>query len=284
MPDDIFENVAKTAISHIVPLRSSGVGSPLFCFPGSGGNIHIFRDMIAAMPEGPPVYGVNLEWLCDERNEFTVEQIATFYQPIIQANQKRGPYSFCGYSFGGLVAYEMARRLTDDGHDVKLVALLDAPNPALLSNLSAAKSAQFRSAYVSNRIRKYVQFLLSGNIKAFFGRGLGFIVSRAGKWFMPSIKVAFRLLNSPLPATFRANDPGFLQAWRIYIPKQYPNGVVCFRMQDRGPEHDLDPSMGWDACAKGGVRVLVVPGGHVDMMRMPSVRIISEEIGACLAI
>jgi thioesterase domain-containing protein len=282
MPDDIFGNLATRVISHIVPLRGSGVGPPLFCFPGSGGNIHVFRDMIAAMPEGPPVYGVNLEWLCDERNGFTVEQIAAFYQPIIQTNQNKGPYSFCGYSFGGLVAYELARRLTDDGYDVSLVALLDAPNPALLSNLSAANSAHFRSAYVSDRIRKYARFLSSGNIKAFFGRGLAFISSRAGKWLMPSIKVAFRLLNRPLPVTFRANDPGFLQAWLNYIPKQYPNGVVCFRTQDRGPEHDLDPSMGWDACAKGGVRVLVVPGGHVDMMRTPSVHIISKEIMVCL--
>jgi thioesterase domain-containing protein len=278
----MFENIATTAVPHIVPLRGSGAGSPLFCFPGSGGNIHIFREMIAAMPEGPPVYGVNLEWLCYERGAFSVEQIAAFYQPIIKANQNRGPYHFCGYSFGGLVAYEMACRLRDEGHDVKLVALLDAPNPALLSKLSATRAAQFRSTYVSDRLKKYVTLLLSGDIKAFTGRGLAFVVARAGKWFMPWIKVGFRLLNRPLPATFRANDPGFLRAWRSYNPRPYPNSIVCFRMQDRGPEHDLDPSMGWESCAKGGVRVLIVPGGHVDMMGMPSVCNISKEIAACL--
>jgi thioesterase domain-containing protein len=284
MSHAIFERVATRAMSHIISLRSAGVGSPLFCFPGSGGNVGIFRDMIAAMPQGSPVYGVDLQWLCDQRDKFTVEQIAALYLPIILTKQKNGPYCFCGYSFGGLVAYEIARRLTDEGYNVKLVALLDAPNPALLSNLSVADSAQFRSVYVSDRIRKYVQFLLSGNIKAFFSRGLAFIVSRAGKWFMPSIKAGFRFLNWPLPATLRSNDPGFLHAWRSYSPRQYPREIICFRTEDRGPEHDFDPSMGWGGCAEGGVRVFVIPGGHVDMMGTPSVRIISNEIASCLAI
>ncbi len=283
MPDDTFGIAATTAVSHIVALRRSGTGSPLYCFPGSGGNINIFREMIAAMPDGPPVYGVDLEWLCDEREEFTVEQIVAFYQPIVRMTQESGPYFFCGYSFGGLVAYEMARRLADEGHDVKLVALLDAPNPALLSNLSGVDLAKFRNTYVSDRLRKYCRFLLSGDVKSFFSRGLAFVVSRAGRWIMPLIKIAFRFLNWPLPVTFRANDPGFLQAWRSYVPKPSSNNVVCFRMQNRGPEHDRDPTMGWDTCAQGGVEVLSVPGGHVEMMRTPSVRVISNEIAACLA-
>jgi thioesterase domain-containing protein len=283
MPNDIFESVSTTAISHIVPLRSSRVGFPLFCFPGSGGDIQVFSDMVATMPGGSPVYGVNLEWLCDETSDFTVEKIAAFYQPIIQTNQKIGPYFFCGYSFGGLVAFEMARRMAGDGHDVRLVALLDAPNPALRSNLSAADSAQFRNAYVSDRLRRYAGFLLRGNIKTFVGRGLAYVVARAGKQFTPSIKAVFRFFNWPLPAILRANDPGFLRAWRNYVPKQYAKGVVCFRTQDRGPEHDFDPTMGWDSCVKGEVRVIFLPGGHVDMMGRPSVRIISNEIASCLA-
>jgi thioesterase domain-containing protein len=268
--------------SHIVPFRTSGGGSPLFCFPGMGGSVDIFREMIAALPEGQPVYAVDMEWLCETEQDFTIEQLAAFCLDAIRKIQKGGPYYFCGYSFGGLVAYEIATQLINEGESASLVALLDAPNPALRSSLSAADSAEFRKTYLKDRLKKYGLQLVQGDIKAFMSRGSTFITSRARRFFMPSIKIGFRMMNRPLPGILRSNDLGFLKAWNFYVPKRYPKGVVCFRVEDRGPEHDRDPSMGWDACAIGGVQVHVVPGGHVDMMRMPSVRIVADKLAAYL--
>jgi thioesterase domain-containing protein len=282
MIEDIFGSVASTAHAHIVPFRTSGAGSPLFCFPGSGGNVHVFREMVSALPEGQPIYAIDMEWLCEVEQDFTIEQLAAFYLGVIRKIQKSGPYYFCGYSFGGLVAYELAMRLIDEGDGASLVALLDAPNPALIANLSETDSVQFRKTYLTDRLKKYSLQLARGDVKAFMGNGFAFIVSRAGKFFMPSIKLGFRMLNRTLPGKLRANDPGFLRAWRSYNPKPYPKSLVCFRVQDRGPEHDRDPSMGWDACAMGGVQVHVVPGGHVDMMRMPAVGVVADKLAAYL--
>jgi thioesterase domain-containing protein len=260
-----------TAQSYIVPFRTSGAGSPLFCFPGCGGNVNVFRDMIGALPEGHPVFAVDLEWLCETEQEFTIEELATVCLEVIRKSQKSGPYYFCGYSFGGLVAYEIAMQLSIEGERTSLVALLDAPNPALRSNLSAADSAQFRKTYLSDRLKKYAYRLVRGELQAFINSALAFVVSRAGRVLIPSIKRGFRMMNRPLPGTLRSNDPGFLRAWHSYVPKRYPGSVICFRVEQRGPEYGRDSSMGWDACATGGVQVYVVPGGHVDMMQMPSV-------------
>jgi thioesterase domain-containing protein len=89
-------------------------------------------------------------------------------------------------------------------------------------------------------------------------------------------------MNRPLPEVLRGDDPSFLKAWHSYIPKRYPKSLVCFRVQDRGPEHDRDPSMGWDGSAIGGVQVHVVPGRHVDMMKMPYVRVIADRLATYL--
>src|ERR1700722_14060888 len=113
MTDDIFASPAAKYHSHVVQLRTAGSGSPLFCFPGSGGNVHIFREMVAALPEGQPVYAIDMEWLCDTQEYFTVQQLAAFCLDQIREIQKFGPYYFCGYSFGGLVAFEIALRLID---------------------------------------------------------------------------------------------------------------------------------------------------------------------------
>jgi thioesterase domain-containing protein len=282
MAHDIFGSVAGTGHSHIVPFRTSGGGSPLFCFPGSGGNVYVFREMIAALPEGQPVYAIDMEWLCEAAQDFTIEQLAAFYLDVIRKIQKSGPYYFCGYSFGGLVAYEMAMRLINEGDSTSLVALLDAPNPALLSNLSEADSVQFRKTYLIDRLKKYGRQLVRGDIEGFTNSALAFVTSRAARFIMPSIKIGFRVMNIPLPGKLRANDPGFLKAWSSYVPKRYPKSLVCFRVQDRGPEHDRDRSMGWDACAMGGVQVHVVPGDHVDMMSKPHVRAVADKLATYL--
>lgn len=282
MTHNILSPIAATGDSHIVPFRTAGTGSPLFCFPGAGGNVHIFQEMTAALPDGQPVYAIDMESLCDAGQEFTIEELAPFYLDIIRRIQGSGPYYFCGYSFGGLLAYEMAMRLTNEGDGAKLVALLDAANPALLSNLSETDAAQFHKTYLIDRLKKYGLHLMRGDIKAFAGRGSAFIVGRLGKFFMPVIKSGFRIAKKPLPRTFRSNDPGFLRAWRSYVPKRYAKSLVVFRVQDRGPEYDRDPSMGWDACVMGGVQVHIVPGSHVDMMSMPSVRVIAEKLATYL--
>jgi len=282
MTRDICSIVGISAHAHVVPLRTSGAGSPLFCFPGSGGNVYIFREMVSALPEGRPIYAIDMEWLCEADQDFSIEQLATLYLPVVRKLQQSGPYHFCGYSFGGLVAYEMATRLINEGDAASLVALLDVPNPALRKNLSEADSVKFRKTYLTDRLRKYGSQLARGDLKTFMGNGSAFIVSRAGKCFMPSIKAGFRRMNRPVPGLLRANDPGFLKAWHAYNPKPYPKGIVCFRVEDRGPEHGRDPSMGWEACAMGGVQVHVVPGGHVDMMNAPSVAVVADKLAGYL--
>lgn len=270
MPKDFFAFATRQINSHIVELRK-GIGSPLFCFPGSDGSVHPFREMVALLPKGPPIYAID-KWLCYAEEDFTVEQLAAFWLDQIKDIQKVGPYYFCGYSFGGLVAYEIATRLVDEGDSVGLVALLDAPNPAF----------QFRkTTYLIDRLKKYCFRLVRGEIKAFRSGGLAFLKSRGGAYFMPVIKTAFGIMNKPLPATLRS-DAAFLKAWRSYLPKQYKKSVVCFRSEDRGPEYDCDPSMGWEICAAGGVQVHIVPGGHVDMMGMRSIGVIADKLAAYL--
>jgi thioesterase domain-containing protein len=282
MTHDIFDSVAEADPFHLVPFRTSGGGSPLFCFPGAGGNAYVFQEMIAALPEGQPAYAIDMEWLCDTHQDFTVEQLASFYLKVIRRIQKQGPYYFCGYSFGGLVAYEMAMKLIDEGDSASLVALLDQPNPALMSNLSGSDSVRFRRTYLFDRIKKYGRNLVRGDIDVLMDDGLAFVISRAGRFILPLIKIGFRIGNRPLPGKFRANDPAFLKAERCYIPGRYLNSLVCFRVQDRGPEHDHDPSMGWNTCAMGGVEVHVVPGHHVHMMALPYVRAVADKLAAYL--
>jgi thioesterase domain-containing protein len=282
MTHDISSFTAATNRSYIEPVRTAGAGPPLFCFPGSGWEPNLFREMVAVLPEGQPVYSIDMEWLYDADHDFTIEQLAQFYLVAIRKIQRRGPYYFCGYSFGGLLAYEIAVRLIDEGDGANLVALLDAPNPALMSNLSEADSVQFHKTYLLDRLKKYALLLVRGDIKT-ITIGLAFIALRLRIFIIPAINVVYQIAKKPLPRAFRdSNYHRFSRAWKSYVPKRYAKSLVLFRVKDRGPEFDRHPSMGWDACVVGGVQVHTVPGKHVDMMSMPSVGVIAEKLATYL--
>ena len=51
--------------------------------------------------------------------------MAAAYLAALRTAQSAGPYLLGGWSFGGLVAYEMACHLTAQGHQVGLLALFD---------------------------------------------------------------------------------------------------------------------------------------------------------------
>jgi thioesterase domain-containing protein len=63
-----------------------------------------------------------------------VEDMARFYLDAIEELYPQGPYILIGYSFGGLVALEMAQRFSETGKNVALLVLIDAyPHPRYMA-------------------------------------------------------------------------------------------------------------------------------------------------------
>ena len=81
-----------------------------------------------------PVYGLIPFFWDVPRASFTLEQIAADFLEEIRALQPEGPYFLGGYSFGGLVAFEMAHQLQTQGQEVRLLVLIDAAYPSRISD------------------------------------------------------------------------------------------------------------------------------------------------------
>lgn len=54
-----------------------------------------------------------------------MRELAAHYVQLITNEQRHGPYFLGGYSYGGLLAYEMASLLTEQNHRVEFVAMID---------------------------------------------------------------------------------------------------------------------------------------------------------------
>ncbi len=58
-----------------------------------------------------------------------IEELAANYREIMQRVQPKGPYRVAGYSFGAIVAYEIAAQLVGNDEEVEFLGLIDAPCP-----------------------------------------------------------------------------------------------------------------------------------------------------------
>ena len=125
----LCEALREHRTTHYVPLVSlkSGDGSPpVFIIPGLGGYVAAFFPMTRRMTYPGAVIGIQARGLSGEDPPHaSVEAMAAEYLREVKARQPDGPYYLCGYSFGGLVAFEMARRLRESGDEVALVGLFD---------------------------------------------------------------------------------------------------------------------------------------------------------------
>jgi hypothetical protein len=128
-------NVGASAISrptatfpsdHLVPLIYPGSKTPLFCFHGEDGRLGAYVHLVRHLKRDRPVYGLRLGSFEAELDaNLTLENLGSCYVAEIRKAQPTGPYWVCGYSFGGLVAFEVARHLIAQGAEVYLI-LLDA--------------------------------------------------------------------------------------------------------------------------------------------------------------
>ena len=156
-------SAGESPLPNIVRLRIGDEKKPpLFCIHGGGGHLLDYRDMAAALPQDQSVFGLRASEM--GHTYPSIEQLAEKYRRQIQNTQGRGPYQICGLSFGGLVAYEIARQLAEAGEHVGFIALLDTGNWAHYKNLPALEMAVFRRTYLLDRIKKYARNLITGRI------------------------------------------------------------------------------------------------------------------------
>ena len=69
---------------ELVALGGSGGGTPLFCFPGAGGGVGVFREMASLIADDHAVYGIDMQRFFDgDRIEPLVANAPVFHEYLI---------------------------------------------------------------------------------------------------------------------------------------------------------------------------------------------------------
>ena len=102
----------------------------LFCVPGAGASVTALAALAGELDPSIPVHGLQPRGLCGVlAPHIDVPSAARAYLNAVRLVQPRGPYRLLGHSFGGWVAYEMARQLNAAGESVACLIVLDTEAP-----------------------------------------------------------------------------------------------------------------------------------------------------------
>jgi thioesterase domain-containing protein len=258
------ENADSAAAPLSEGFRGNGTGAPLFYIPQIEGYGFLPRELARHLIESCRYYdGLQYPGLNGgEAMPGSIEEIAAYLIPQIQRIWPHGPYYFCGWSFGGTMAFEVARQMEARGVKVQLVLLLDSrcpgPGPAKRS--------------VANVVERLQHDLskLNGLERAVF---LGNLAISKIRYFLSSIKRKYR----PMPAEKTAPlMEASQEAARKYNPGSYGGKVVLFHSRYSGFRYAPDPTFGWGRLVRGGLEIVDTPGDHMSMITEPAVSMVAE--------
>ncbi len=113
--------------SPLVPLQVRAGLPALYCVHPVGGNVLCYLQLARELAGDLSLYGLQSPGIDGLREPAaTVNEMVQEYLAAIKKLQPQGPYLLCGWSFGGIIAYQMARELRAAGDEVRMLALIDS--------------------------------------------------------------------------------------------------------------------------------------------------------------
>jgi aspartate racemase len=187
--------------------------------------------------------------------------------------QPQGPYRLVGYSFGGIVAFEVAQQITAQGDRVSLLGFFDTIEWHYLENVN-------RSLNPSQRLKIY---------KARLGEALSSEERFSNLRELIRGKIAhtqsqlLRAIGRPsAPIAGATLEEVNTVAGANYRPKPYLGPLTIFRSTTRRMEEGNDETLGWGGLVTSPVEIHHIASNHFNILQEPSVRILAEKLKKCL--
>ncbi len=263
-----FEDGGPSGVSpkteRVVELKSGGPGPCLFIVPGLGGKVDGLVNFGALLQTPMRAFGSAARGVEGESPPHTeMTEIVQHNLMLLKSVQANGPYYLLGHSFGGIVAFEMARRLVESSEKVACLILLDTP--------------------ISQKywpIGYYLKDLLSRARR-----------HATNMWVLPPDKKMTYLWENSAKFVRKFYDPyglrrtginvmvGDRMAGDAYFPGFYPEKLIFFRATIK--EMPADPNALWRSRVRE-LEIHMVRGGHNSMLDPPYVAALAKDVSACL--
>lgn len=131
---DAIRGASDGAASRLIQLKPGGNNLPLILIHPVGGSVFCYHELASRLPDDIPVYGIQAAGLrLGEPLPDSIEEMAADYVRLASPQIRNGPWHLAGWSFGGLIAFEMALQLSELRHPAASLTLMDTPARSALS-------------------------------------------------------------------------------------------------------------------------------------------------------
>lgn len=260
----------------LVPLKPEGTKTPLYVVHGANHNVLMFNALAHHLDKDQPVYGLQSRGLSgvDEPHD-SIDQMAADYIAEIVAKNPDGPYALGGFSYGGIVAYEMTRQLRAQGKEVTILAQFDTYVYPSYYYTSPLKKKLLMHLFQMGKV-VYLSFNMFASKKNFMRRIALLKVQISGLFLrVKHGKEKQYEMQFNVPYKMEHNHAIATGAYTIT-----PQDIVIdlFRAKEEinfVHDHDL---LGWKKMGGKGIRKHMVPGNHVDMFDEPHVQTLAKSL------
>ncbi len=239
---------------------------PLFLLSGA----HIYRSLTPYLLPEQPIYGGVEQMIGNQRLPNSVEALAHCYVEEILRIYPAGPYYLAGFSFGGMLAYEVAARLRQRGYDVAFLAVMDSLLSRGYRILPTQNRAQSHREKLKQQGLSYIQEKL-------WDRYIGtreYVRTLSAKLFLK--------LGLPL-SQWQAYHLMASDRWQmqlVYDPQPENLSMVLIKATERIDKHTkaMMPLLGWDDIVQGEIEVLEIAGTHNGILDEPLVQTLGKQL------
>ncbi len=259
-----FADGASSVERTVFPLYPGGSGTALFLVPGvaEGGILALRR--LARRVDRPSFAFTPHGFARRGRPDRTVERAAARYVRALQGIQPAGPYLIAGYSFGALVAYEMAQLLRATGETVALLVLLDPVSSSPGLRAKVERVTQGRAGESMSRMTAARR-----------------MVRHAALWIAHGTQtVTAGILVRPPKEQSKVFVFLSLRMARRYRPRPYDGPALVLHTAGGYPLDRLDLA---GRLLTGEKRVVEIPGGHITAIHEPHAGALAELVREALA-
>jgi acetoacetyl-CoA synthetase len=246
--------------SPFVTIKDGLEKPPIFIIHGVCGRVQ-FSKLAGQIQTHNPVYGIQARGTDGIEPPFDrIEDMSSFYLEALTHFYPHGAYILIGYSFGGLIALEMAQQLIENGRCVPLLFLVDAyPHPRFLE-------PNQRKRLFLRRMGRHFEKMRQLSLPAAF---FYFI-----KGFKNRLRV-FSTRSKTLAKPYHERDSALklvetkaYDALAVYKPKFYP-GKINFVAPDEKSFFPERPEPVWANLANE-LEVDFIPGNHLNIVTSQS--------------
>ncbi|MDG2383548.1 MAG: thioesterase domain-containing protein [Pirellulaceae bacterium] len=262
--------------STVRPIQPNGNRPPLFVGQSIVGGFNLYNHMLTYLDKSQPTYGLKAP---EEKNQ-TIEQAAKTIIDGLRAVQRKGPYHLCGYCFGGLLMFEVARQLQQDGEEIGLLVLIDPPFPKPFQH----KSELGRLLTLGVRLQQCLKlplFLAQESIQqpksliARLRRRWSYLVYRLQHLLTATVRNDLSFLASEHFG--QADVTSSVKAANAYRPGVMSGPVTLIHSREFAVTHTIEHHH-WQNVVQSKCEYLVVPGLHEHVLNKES----GQQIGTIL--